>query len=76
MDNYEETDGATRMGQIIGNIFSSFLGAVVTLGVTGVGVWGSWNLVMPEIMNVDPMKYYQALVLICGWRCLTFKNSK
>jgi uncharacterized membrane protein len=76
MDNYEEMDGDTRMGNLLGNLLGDFLGAVIIIGVTAVGVWGTWNLTIVQIMAVDPMKYYQAIMLICGWRCLTYKNSK
>ena len=76
MDNYEGYENDVKVGQLIGNFLTSFLSAIIILGVTAVGVWGAWNLVFAELIDVNKMKYYQAIMLIVGWRCLTYNYPK
>jgi hypothetical protein len=70
-DSNKESGAVARAaGEFLGNA----LGAFITLGVTGVGVYFAWNYALHEIIHVEEMKYYHSLLIIAGWRCLVYKT--
>lgn len=74
-DNDSNKESGT-VARVVGEFLGNALGAFITLGVTGVGVYFSWNYALHEIINVGEIKYYQSFLIIIGWRCLTFKTNK
>ena len=68
--NKESGSVARAAGEFLGNALGSF----ITLGVTGVGVYFSWNYALHEIVDVEKMKYYHSFLIIIGWRCLVYKT--
>ena len=73
MSDQEQTNNiANKMGVIIGEL----AGVLITLGVTGLGVFFFWNYALHQLVDVGWMKYYQSFLFVIGWRCLTYQANK
>ena len=69
----KQTDSfSNKVGIILGDL----AGVLITLGVTGAGVFFFWNYSLRELVDVGTMKYYQSFLFIVGWRCLTYQANK
>lgn len=67
----EEKDWNEILGDLLGEIFSAF----IILGVTGGILLLCWNYALFNLIDVNKIKFFECLLLIIGWRCLTYKKK-